>query len=170
MTRPEILRRTVLVGAVAIALLAALPVVARPKTRLVKADRIVVVKSARRLDLLRDGEVIRSYPIRLGRNPLGPKIFEYDGRTPEGRYIIDWRTQATQYHLALHMSYPGPDNIARAAKYNLPAGGAIFIHGTPGTGPRFERDWTDGCIAVSNRAIEEIWRAVDNGTVVQIEP
>jgi murein L,D-transpeptidase YafK len=155
-------RRLVLIGGCAWCLpaLAASP----------KADRIVVVKSDRRLDLLRDGQVIRSYPVRLGRNPVGPKIFQLDGRTPEGIYTIDSRSRASAFHLALHISYPQAENVARAAKYNLPAGGAIFIHGTPGTGKRFERDWTDGCIAVSNRAIEEIWTLVDDGTPVEIRP
>ena len=145
------------------------PELARAADRL-RADRIVVIKSERRLDLLKDGQVIRSYPVRLGRHPVGPKIFQFDGRTPEGVYTIDRRSRVSAFHLALHISYPQADNVARAAKYNLPAGGAIFIHGTPGTDKRFERDWTDGCIAVSNRAIEEIWTLVDNGTPIEIRP
>jgi len=145
------------------------PALARAAERL-RADRIVVIKSERRLDLLKDGQVIRSYPVRLGRNPVGPKIFQLDGRTPEGMYTIDRRSRASAFHLALHISYPQPENVARAAKYNLPAGGAIFIHGTPGADRRFERDWTDGCIAVSNRAIEEIWALVDDGTPIEIRP
>ena len=135
-----------------------------------KADRIIVLKSQRRMLLCREGAIIASYAIRLGENPVGPKVFQGDGRTPEGEYAIDWRTRATVFHLALHISYPQPQNRARAAKYGLPAGGGIFIHGTPGTGRRFDRDWTDGCIAVSNVAIEEIWRAVDNGTPIEIRP
>ena len=170
MSRGAIFRRGFLIGAIAAGFGTAVPAAARGRGAPLKADRILVVKSARRLDLLRDGEFIRSYPIRLGRHPVGPKIFQYDGRTPEGHYVIDWRTRATAYHLALHVSYPQPENSARAAKYHVPAGGAIFIHGTPGAGPRFERDWTDGCIAVSNRAIEDIWKAVDNGTAIDIEP
>lgn len=170
MSRGSIFRRGFLIGAIVAGMDAAYPAPARARGAPVKADRIVVVKSARRLDLLRDGELVRSYPIRLGQHSVGPKIFQDDGRTPEGHYVIDRRTQATAYHLALHISYPQPENIARAAKYHLPAGGAIFIHGTPGNGPSFERDWTDGCIAVSNRAIEEIWTAVDDGTAIDIEP
>lgn len=163
-------RRSVLAGAAAAALGLGAPGRVSAAGRRLKADRIVVIKSERRLDLLRAGEVVRSYPVRLGRNPAGPKIFQHDGRTPEGSYTIDWRTVATSYHLALHISYPQPANLARAAKYHLPAGGAIFIHGTPGAGRRFERDWTDGCIAVSNAAIDEIWKAVDDGTPVDIRP
>lgn len=159
-------RRCVLTGALA----ALLPAIAVAAGLPVKADRIVVSKKTRRLDLLRAGQVIRSYPIRLGTNPVGPKIFQYDGRTPEGEYTIDGRSRATLYHLALHISYPQPANVARATRYGLPAGGGIFIHGTPGRGPRFERDWTDGCIAVSNRAMDEIWNAVDNGTPIEIRP
>jgi murein L,D-transpeptidase YafK len=159
-------RRLVTITAAGLAYALARPAVAAP----VKADRIIVVKSARRLDLMRGSQVLQSYPIRLGANPVGPKVFELDGRTPEGEYVIDRRTRNTRYHLALHISYPGRANVERAAKYHLPAGGAIFIHGTPGSGPRFERDWTDGCIAVSNRAIDEIWDAVDNGTPIEIRP
>jgi len=135
-----------------------------------KADYIVVTKAARRLDLLSHGEIVASYPIRLGVNPVGPKIFELDGRTPEGIYTIDRRSRNTPYHRALHISYPQAENRARAAQYRLPPGGAIFIHGTPGRGRRFERDWTDGCIAVSNRAIEDIWNAVADGTPIEIRP
>ncbi len=159
-------RRSVLVG-VLVALLPSIAVAAGPPAT---ADRIVVRKGARRLDLLRAGQVIRSYPIRLGANPAGPKVFQYDGRTPEGTYIIDGRSQVTAYHLALHISYPQPANAARAAKYGLPPGGGIFIHGTPGRGPRFDRDWTDGCIAVSNDAMDEIWKAVADGTPIDIQP
>jgi len=162
---PSVTRRALLSGAVAL--------LVRPRSASAagrKADYVVVYKAARRLDLLAHGEVVASYPIRLGANPLGPKIFELDGRTPEGVYMIDRHSRNTPYHLALHISYPQPENRARAAQYKLPPGGAIFIHGTPGTGKRFARDWTDGCIAVSNRAIEEIWAAVVDGTPIEIRP
>ncbi len=162
-------RRIVLSGVLGAWAVSCLPARAGAASAL-KADRIVVIKSERRLDLLKDGEVIRSYPIRLGRNPVGPKIFQLDGRTPEGEYTIDRRSSASAYHLALHISYPAAANVARAAKYGLPPGGAIFIHGTPGTDKRFARDWTDGCIAVSNRAIDEIWKLVDDGTPIEIRP
>jgi len=135
-----------------------------------KAERVLVLKGERRLLLLKGPETLRTYPIRLGRNPMGPKIFQLDGRTPEGTYLIDRRTRSTPYRIALHISYPRPDNLARAARYNLPAGGGIYIHGTPGTGPRFEQDWTDGCIAVGNSAIEEIAALVEDGTPIDILP
>lgn len=169
MTRRMPTRRTLLLAGVALPLALAGPLRAlAEETR--KADRVLILKGERRLLLLRGQEILLGYPVRLGRNPVGPKIFQLDGRTPEGEYLIDRRTRSTPYHLALHVSYPGPDNLARAAQYNLPAGGGIYIHGTPGTGRRFDRDWTDGCIAVSNRAIEEISALVDDGTPVEIRP
>jgi len=134
------------------------------------ADRVRVRKAERRLFLERKGETIRSYPIRLGRHPLGPKIFEWDGRTPEGRYTIDGRTLNTPYHRALHVSYPNAENRERARQYGIPPGGGIWIHGTPAETTRFQRDWTDGCIAASNAAIEEIWMLVADGTPIEIEP
>jgi murein L,D-transpeptidase YafK len=138
-----------------------------------KADRILVLKAQRRLLLLRGDAVLKSYPIALGPHPRGPKRWQGDGRTPEGVYIIDRRTKRTAYHLALHISYPNEDDLDRAAGGN--PGGAIFIHGMPArfghTDPvRFFVDWTDGCIAVGNIAIEEIWRAADDGTTIEIRP
>jgi murein L,D-transpeptidase YafK len=135
-----------------------------------KADRILVLKSERRLLLLRDGEAVRAYPIRLGPNPVGPKIFALDGRTPEGRYVVDARKADSAYYRSLRISYPGPEERARAAKYGLPPGGNIRIHGTPRESGRYLGDWTDGCIAVSNSDMREIWDAVDIGTPVEIRP
>lgn len=139
------------------------------------ADKILVLKSERRLELLRNGVVLKSYPIALGFNPHGPKRAEGDGRTPEGVYTIDGRHAHSPYHLALHISYPTPTQEARAAALDRDPGGAIFIHGLPARfghldPARFYKDWTDGCIAVGNSAIEEIWRAVADGTVVEIRP
>lgn len=135
-----------------------------------KADRVLVLKKDRTLLLLKSGNTLRAYAIRLGANPEGPKIFQWDGRTPEGEFRIDRRTLNTPFHRALHISYPGPENVARAARYGLPPGGGIYIHGTPNTGTKFERDWTDGCIAVSNQAVAEIWKLVDDGTTIEIRP
>ncbi len=161
----RISRRAALLGAGWSVLWPALPTLAAAP---LMADKVMVVKHERRLYLLRENEPIRSYPIRLGRNPVGPKIFQYDGRTPEGEYTIDRRTAL--YHLALHISYPRPENLARAGKYGLPAGGGIYIHGTPGTDRRFERDWTDGCIALSNRDVDEVGALVRDGTPIEIRP
>lgn len=140
-----------------------------------KADRILVLKSARTLILLRRGVVLRSYPIALGPHPIGPKRFRGDGRTPEGLYVIDGRHAHSPYHLALHLSYPGAADRARARAAHADPGGAIFIHGLPAWyGPndpdRFYKDWTAGCISVGNTAIEEIWAAVDDGTPIEVRP
>lgn len=140
-----------------------------------KADRIVVYKSKRQLDLMAKGAVIRSYPIALGPHPVGPKRKIKDGRTPEGIYVIDRRTMATPYHRALHISYPDGADLARAHARHVNPGGDIFIHGMPAyfgrlDPVRFFVDWTNGCIAVGNIAIEEIWQSADNGTVIEIRP
>lgn len=140
-----------------------------------KADRIVIIKSHHVLELVRDGAVLKSYPIALGRHPIGPKRRRGDSRTPEGVYIIDGRTTKTIYHRELHISYPNARDLARAKAAHVNPGGQIFIHGMPPrfghTDPvRFFRDWTNGCIAVGNIAIEEIWDAVSDGTAVEIRP
>lgn len=139
------------------------------------ADRIVVFKSRRVLELLRDGVVLKSYPIALGFHPVGPKRRAGDGRTPEGLYVIDGRNADTVYHRELHISYPNAKDRAWARAAHVLPGGEIFIHGMPPrfghTDPaKFFRDWTDGCIAVGNSAIEEIWKAVPDGTPIDIKP
>ncbi len=138
--------------------------------QLPKADKLVVYKAKRTLHLIRKGWVIRSYAIKLGDKPVGPKIFENDGRTPEGQYLIDGRNPSSRFHLSLHISYPRAQDVARAMKYGSSPGGEIFIHGTPGKGGRYEGDWTNGCIAVANHEIEEIWHAVEDGTPIEIKP
>src|SRR5689334_21760582 len=135
-------------------------VTAADSSQLSGIDRILVLKAQRRLYLLRQGSIVRGYPMRLGPNPASPKIFEMDGRTPEGVYVIDSRKRDSLYYRSLHISYPSPDDAARAAKYGIPPGGNIRIHGTPHQGGRFLGDWTDGCIAVTNKAMDEIWEAV----------
>ncbi len=135
-----------------------------------KADKLVVYKAKRTMHLFRKGWIIRSYSIRLGDKPVGPKIFENDGRTPEGHYLIDGRNASSRFHRSLHISYPRAQDEARAKKYGTSPGGAIFIHGTPGKGGRYAGDWTNGCIAVQNHEIEEIWHAVENGTPIEIKP
>lgn len=140
-----------------------------------KADRIVILKQQRELRLMRGQELLKSYPIALGPHPKGPKRQLGDGRTPEGYYVIDARTGNTPYHLALHISYPNQMDRKSADEAHLRPGGEIWIHGMPRSyghwdPVRFYRDWTDGCIAVGNLAIEEIARAADNGTIVEIRP
>jgi murein L,D-transpeptidase YafK len=140
-----------------------------------KADRIVVYKGERRLSLYRDGQLLKSYHASLGGAPVGPKRREGDGRTPEGSYIIDGRLAHTPYHLALHISYPDARDRVWAAAHHVSPGGAILIHGIGYvrggvTEAEARSDWTDGCIAVTNREIEEIWAAVDDGTPIDIKP
>lgn len=141
-----------------------------------KADRIVVLKSERKLLLMRHGAVLRSYPIALGPHSRGPKRATGDGRTPEGVYLIDGRHPHSPYHLALHISYPDAADRAYATAAHVDPGGDIFIHGLPAWygGPkdpnRFYKDWTEGCISVGDTAIEQIWAAVDDGTPIEIRP
>lgn len=138
-----------------------------------KADRIVVVKSERRMQLFSGATLLREYRVALGFQPSGPKEMEGDGKTPEGLYVIDYRNQRSQFHLSLHVSYPRPEQVARAKKKGISPGGMIMIHGLRnGAGflGRFHRlaDWTTGCIAVTNEEIEEIWRVVPDGTSIEI--
>src|SRR5438552_10283990 len=135
------------------------------------ADTVVIEKAARRLVLMRQGQVLKSYRVSLGGQPIGPKEREGDERTPEGPYVIDSRNPNSAFHLSLHISYPNAADSARAAKLGVAPGGAIMIHGIRnGLGwlGRFQRlrDWTRGCVAVTNPEIEEIWRAVPDGTQV----
>lgn len=139
-----------------------------------RADRVVVRKSARTLQLYRGDELLRAYPVALGYNPLGNKNQEGDGRTPEGLYVLDYRNVRSGFHKALHISYPSPADQARARSRQANPGGMIMIHGIKnGLGflGRFHSalDWTDGCIAVTDRDIDEIWRVVPDGTPIQIE-
>jgi murein L,D-transpeptidase YafK len=146
-----------------------------PLPRDAVADRVVVEKSARRLTLLRNGNAIKTYRVALGRAPVGAKEYEGDQRTPEGTYTIDFHKPDSDYHLALHVSYPEQRDIDRAAVQGFSAGSDIMIHGLPndrGWMGRFHRrsDWTAGCIAVTDFEIEEIYRAVPDGTPVELRP
>ncbi len=149
-----------------------------PGTRLspgVLADQIVVLKEQRKLLLLKDGSILKEYRIALGGNPIGHKTQEGDSRTPEGRYIIDYRKPDSAYHRALHISYPNDADRAQAGARGVDPGGLIMIHGLPngrGIVGRWHRvnDWTLGCIAVTNWEIEEIWQTVVDGTPIDIKP
>jgi murein L,D-transpeptidase YafK len=139
------------------------------------ADKILIEKKARRLTLLRDTIAIRNYRIALGSAPEGPKTCQGDCRTPEGFYVIDRRNKSSHYHRSLHLSYPNAADRAAARKRKCSPGGDIFIHGLPnGYGwigrAHTAHDWTLGCIAVTNKEIEEIWNLVPDGTVVEIRP
>lgn len=138
-----------------------------------KADAVLVYKSERLLMLLRGGEIIGHFPIALGKNPVGPKTHEGDARTPEGRYYLDWRNPDSRFYRSIHISYPSPRDLAHAHRAGSPPGGMVMIHGWPND-PLLASiawdDWTDGCIAVANEAMDAIWNAVDDGTVIVIRP
>jgi murein L,D-transpeptidase YafK len=138
-------------------------------------DRIVVEKSARKLAIFRDGKQIKTYQVALGRNPVGAKQEEGDMKTPEGMYKIDGRNPQSSFHLALHISYPSDEDHRRAAAHGVSAGSDIMIHGIRnGRGwiGAFHRwkDWTAGCIALTDEQIEELWRVTPDGTTIEIRP
>jgi murein L,D-transpeptidase YafK len=140
-----------------------------------RADLIKVNKTARTLTLLRGTEIIKTYSVSLGGAPSGPKSQEGDGRTPEGRYLIDSRNGRSHFHLALHISYPNTDDRMSAQQHGVSPGGDIMIHGLPnGLGwlkvLHLKRDWTDGCVAVTNQEMDEIWSRVATGTAIEIRP
>lgn len=138
------------------------------------ADRIVILKAKREMTLFRNGQPIRTYRVALGGNPAGPKVRQGDLRTPEGLYVIDARYAQSEYHRALHISYPNAADRAQARKLGVDPGGDILIHGLPngmgwiGKAHRLW-DWTKGCIAVTDEEIEEIFRLVPDGTPVEIK-
>jgi murein L,D-transpeptidase YafK len=139
------------------------------------ADRIVVLKSAHTMSLYSHDKLIKQYKIALGGSPVGPKQRIGDHKTPEGSYVIDVKNAHSQFHLSLHISYPNASDRARAQQQKVSPGGDIMIHGLP---PRFHKvgalhrqwDWTDGCIAVTDEEIEEIWPLVPVGTKIEILP
>lgn len=141
-----------------------------------KAGMIIVRKQERRLYLIsQDGAPLKSYRVALGFEPYGPKRAEGDGRTPEGIYTIDGRNPDSRFHRSLRISYPSALDLARADAAGFPPGGDIVIHGIGDVPPAEARqhpnlDWTEGCIAVTNAEIEELWQAVEDGTPIAILP
>ncbi len=138
-------------------------------------DRILIVKQERKLYLLRGGEVVDSFRIALGWRPRGPKRYEGDGRTPEGRYFIDGFLPDSDFYRAIKISYPSPEDRARARAEGLDPGGQIMIHGLDPALAGWEKDhwlfnWTNGCIAVTNREMDILWQTVELGTPVEIRP
>ena len=134
-----------------------------------RANHIVVSKSGRSLELRRGEEILRRYRVDLGFTPQGHKTRSGDGRTPEGRYWIDRRNPRSEYYLSIGITYPDVDDVARARAQGVDPGGDIFIHGEPMRSPkRTRRDWTAGCIAVTNREIEEIWALTPTGVPITI--
>jgi murein L,D-transpeptidase YafK len=142
------------------------------------ADRVVVKKGERKLTLYSGSQVLREYRVNLGDSPVGHKFREGDERTPVGDYVLDWRNPNSQYHKSIHVSYPNEQDkaFARAMGYPSP-GGMIMIHGRPNwlsserVAQEYDRrDWTNGCIAVKNHEMDEIWRLVRDGTPIRILP
>jgi murein L,D-transpeptidase YafK len=139
------------------------------------ADTILIVKHERRLYFLRDNYPLRSYRIALGLSPTGAKERRWDFRTPEGSYIIDFRQEHSHYFKALHISYPSPADMKRSSALHLRAGGDIFIHGEPNRPTKPDsyyktRDWTNGCIALSDEDLQDLWDLTAGRTSVEIVP
>ncbi len=139
----------------------------------VKADHIVVDKSDRLMVLFQsEQEIARYTEIKFGDAPVGHKQFEGDEKTPEGTYTINGRNPKSSYHLSLRISYPDAADRAYAKSQNKSPGGDVFIHGQPNMSPitRLSHDWTDGCIAVTDSEIEQIWKIVPDGAKITIQP
>jgi murein L,D-transpeptidase YafK len=180
--RPASLRRWRLIAVVTCALAATLGTAAwllwstgQPLPAEARADRVIVIKHERSLLLQAGGLTIKRYRIALGQNPEGHKQAQGDGRTPEGLYRIDWRNPRSRYHRSLHVSYPNAADRQRAARAGVNPGGDIMIHGLPARlgwiGPLHRAlDWTDGCVALTNAEVDELWRAVADGTPIDIRP
>jgi murein L,D-transpeptidase YafK len=139
---------------------------------------VKVYKSDRIVKLMHHDQDIRTYPMRLGFDPIGHKVKEGDGKTPEGRYILDWRNPNSAFYKSLHVSYPNQQDKSKASQLGVSPGGDIMIHGSA-TRSQVEKlpslmtylprnDWTWGCIAVRNIDMDEIWKLVDDGTVISI--
>jgi len=141
----------------------------------IKADKVVVIKSKRAMLILSNGKILRTYRVALGQNPKGHKIKAGDKRTPEGRYILDAKNPNSKFHLSIRISYPNQSDIENARRLGVLPGGSIMIHGLSqdmamlGKLHRY-KDWTEGCIAVTNSEMEEIWQLIEVGTPIKIKP
>lgn len=136
---------------------------------------VLVLKSDRVMRLLNNGRTLKEYRVSLGKRPVGHKLQEGDWRTPEGRYILDWRNKNSRFYRSIHISYPNSRDLRRAQRMGADPGGMIMIHGRPSyyssaAGRYAGRDWTDGCIAVTDSEMDEIWEMVDDGTPIIILP
>ena len=163
-----------LASALAAAAFAAQPAHAQQARAGERADFVLIDKSERTLWVYQGGRVIRSYSgLQYGDRPLGHKRFQGDERTPEGRYTITYGNEQSSFYLSLHIDYPNAQDRAYARARGRSPGGLIFIHGQPNGLPFDERvpgDWTDGCIALSNAEIAELWSLVPDGTPIEIRP
>jgi len=141
----------------------------------IKADSVIVAKKAHTLTLMNQGKILVTYNVALGGEPVGPKTRQGDHKTPEGKYVLDHRNIHSQFYRSIHITYPNSRDVAQAKKMGVSPGGDVFIHGLPnrygwvGKGHRL-KDWTYGCIAVTNEEMDEIWMAVPDGTPIEIEP
>lgn len=139
------------------------------------ADLVLIEKAARKLHLVKGGEIIKTFKIALGMVPVGDKEFEGDFKTPEGRYVLDIRNPDSDYFLAIRISYPNAVDRREAREKGVDPGGAIMIHGQPNVPTRSEmyyrtQDWTNGCIAVSNSDMIDIWLMTGENTPIEIRP
>ena len=140
-----------------------------------KADQVIVVKSPRTLTLLSHGKVLRTYKVALGGSPVGAKEQQGDHKTPEGHYTLDRRNAKSRFYKSIHVSYSNEQDKQKASQRGVSAGGDIMIHGLPnGFGwmgaTHRGLDWTDGCVAVTNEEMDEIWELVPDGTPIEIRP
>jgi murein L,D-transpeptidase YafK len=149
----------------------------KPEPVVQHVDSVVVHKADRRMKLIKDGQIYREYRVALGDQPVGHKMQEGDERTPEGDYVLDWRNPRSNFYKSIHISYPNHRDRAFAKAMNINPGGMIMIHGRPNwlTSAKVAReydgrDWTDGCIAVTNEEMDEVWRLVRDGTPIRILP
>jgi murein L,D-transpeptidase YafK len=144
-----------------------------PNVPVIPVNRIIVDKSDRTMVLMDGEKAVRTYTeIKLGDAPVGPKQFEGDEKTPEGEYVISGRNPQSRYHLSIKISYPNAKDRAFAAAAGRSPGGDIFIHGQPNNAGfgTIGHDWTDGCVALSNRDMDEVWALVKTGTPILIQP
>lgn len=142
-----------------------------------RADLVVVEKSKHKMYLFEDGEVLKAYDISLGQNPIGHKRQRGDMRTPEGRYIIDYKNNNSKFYRSLNISYPNEFDIAQARHRGVDPGDDIVIHGLPNgvsdnspAAQEIPKNWTEGCIAVRNFEMDEIWSLIDVDTPIEIRP
>lgn len=140
-----------------------------------KADMVLVKKSESKLYLMRKGRPIKSYKVAFGANPIGHKLQEGDHKTPEGRYILDYKNQQSKFYKSINISYPNEQDIAEARARGVDPGDDIVIHGYPNelygyTGPIYPQNWTQGCIGVKNHEMDEIWAMVEVDTPIEIHP
>lgn len=138
-------------------------------------DKVLVQKSIRTMSVYQKGVLLKQYTVSLGFNPIGHKQAEGDGRTPEGIYRLDWRNPKSAAYLSFHINYPNEKDKQVAQKLGVSPGGDIMVHGLynsfKGIDPaRIKADWTNGCVAVSNAEMDELWRAIPDGTLIEIQP